>query len=520
MWAKIKDIKLLVLLLVLICFKESCHGIFQLLGLCSSNHNRFAITGSFLNPGPYGGFLAVCTSILIAYRIINKNAINNRSIKLFSNRVVSVVAITAIVVLPSTQSRSATLALGCSMILLAFRTYSFKNKIKPILKKYGQWLLMSAIIIGFVAYLYKKPSADGRLFVDKICIKAMYENGWKGAGHGHFGRAYGEAQANYFKKQIDEKGKDDLDWKVINEHDRISAGCPDNAFNEYLFVGVEAGAFALLLFIGTIITAIVISFKRGTIWCYGLTAFAVFALFSYPLHVKQFQIMLPILLVTCVSDRRQHIPEQNNKTKAKKQKDINNLFIIALLLFSIVTISTFFAINLHKVRVNKKMERYWKKVERWHKMEYYEYVIEDCDTLFSYMKNNYHFLFVYGQSLNKTGNYEKSDSILLMGTTISSDPMFWNILGNNSLAMGKYREAEACYKHAFYMVPNRLYPLNLLAKLYYIEGDTLRFLEMAEIVESFKPKVESANTERLRAEIRELKEDNKSVYENNEKNPL
>ena len=144
----------------------------------------------------------------------------------------------------------------------------------------------------------------------------MCDNGWKGAGIGHFGEAYGNAQASYFKKQIDEKGKDDLDWRAINEHDRMTADCPDNAFNEYLFVGVEAGPFAMLLFIGIIIIAIVISFKKGTIWCYGLTAFAVFALFSYPLHVKQFQILLPILIAACVSDRQKNIQEQNDESKA------------------------------------------------------------------------------------------------------------------------------------------------------------------------------------------------------------
>ena len=78
-------------------------------------------------------------------------------------------------------------------------------------------------------------------------------------------------------------------------------------------------------------------------------------------------------------------------------------------------------------------------------------------------------------------------------------------MGNNSLTQGRYREAEERYKHAFYMVPNRLYPLYLLAKLNYTEGDTVRFLQMAEMVEEFIPKVESVNTESLRTEIRELK---------------
>lgn len=494
---------ILLISIVVLCAIETYIGISQLLGHRLSNHYLYVITGSFKNPGPYGGFLAICISLLLAYNLKTKDYSHN-FINTLSHRVSLIVAVIAFIILPSTQSRSAILALGCSMILLALGTKSIKTKINPILKKYGLLLLfgVTSLIVG--AYLFKKPSADGRLFMDKICIKAMCENGWKGTGIGHFGRAYGEAQANYFKKQIDEKGKDDLDWSAINEHDRMTADCPDNAFNEYLFIGVEAGPFAMLLFIGIIITKIVISFNRGTIWCYGLTVFAVFALFSYPLHVKQFQILLPVLLAACLSDCTHNNLEHNDESKAILYKDANALLRLVTTIILLVVSSTFLVLNLPEARLYKQAEKSWKKAERWHKMEYYEYVVEDCDTLLQYMKQDYHFLFAYGQSLNKTGNYEKSDSILRMGTEISSDPMFWNVMGNNSLALGKYREAEERYKHAFYMVPNRLYPLYLLAKLYLDEGDTAKFMYMADKIASFPPKVESINTEQLRNEIKEL----------------
>lgn len=91
------------------------------------------------------------------------------------------------------------------------------------------------------------------------------------------------------------------------------------------------------------------------------------------------------------------------------------------------------------------------------------------------------------------------------GESISSDPMFWNVMGNNSLACDRYREAEERYRRAFIMVPNRLYPLCLLAKLYDAEGDTARFLNMAKQIDNFKAKIESANTEKLRGEIAEIK---------------
>ncbi len=492
--------------ITILCNIESVVGLLQLFGFINSNHFLYSITGSFQNPGPYGGFLAICIILLTANCLLHKK---NQTQNLISKLLywgASTIAFIAFIILPSTQSRSAILALGCSIILLAFGTERIRANIKPFLKKNGLWLTLGLAITGTGAYLLKKPSADGRLFMDMICIKAIRENSWKGAGIGHFGGAYGKAQACYFKEQIDDKGKDDLDWRAINEHDRMTADCPDNAYNDYLFIGVEVGPIAMLLFIFIIISAIVISFNRGTIWCYGLTTFAVFALFSYPLHVKQFQILFPILLAACISDKQHNIQDQNEDELLILKNKYDLAEIIAMVAI-LISLSTIIILKLPELKLCKQAETNWKKAERWYKMGYYEYAVEDCDTLLSYMKHDYHFLFAYGQSLNKTGNYKKSDSILIMGTQISSDPMFWNVMGNNSLALGKYREAEDRYKHAFYIVPNRLYPLYLLAKLYHEEGDTAKFMYIADKISSFPPKVESINTEQLRDEIKEIRID-------------
>lgn len=480
-----------VIAISLICLYECGLGYLQLVGKLGSNHYLYTITGSFRNPGPYGGFIAVCISMLAAYCIKNRGSYKEKIYSRILFLIAAVVAILASVILPSTQSRSAILALVCSLLYMTYGIESIKSRLKPILTKYGIWIFVGVLLIGSGAYLFKKQSADGRMFMDRMCIKAIYESGGRGVGVGRFGRAYADAQHDYFQKQIKRTGKDDLDWTAIDEHDRMTADCPDNAFNEYLFVGVEFGALVMLVFIGVIVFGIITSFNNGTIWCYGLTSFAVFALFSYPLHVKQFQILFAILLAISITD-------------SDKGKDILGFAIpiVPIMLLAAILIKQSPYINQYR-----KAELSWKKTERWHQMEYYDYAVAGCDTLWQYKKYDKEFLFAYGQSLNKIGEYEKSDSILKMGIEISSDPMFWNVMGNNSLAKGRYREAEERYKHAFYMVPNRLYPLNLLAKLYYTEGDTARFLDMADKVETFIPKVESASTAQLRNEIRQLKAD-------------
>lgn len=486
-------------------------------GLCIIKYREICLnllTGSFDNPGPYGGFLSILASLNIALwtpRVLaiknesdfisegNKKETIRKKINTIINSLFIVVMVLAILVISATQSRSAILSLGCSALFYGMGCKSVSSRVKPYFKKYGLWFIIGASVIVTGAYQFKKPSADGRLFMDKMCLRTIYENGFKGVGLGRFGGAYGDTQARYFERQINQGGKDCLDWCAIDEHERITADCPDSAFNEYLFIGVELGVVVMLLFIGIIIYAIVVSYRKGTIWCYGMVSFAVFSFFSYPLHLWQFQFLIPILLSACIWD------EKNDTVIACKACYNMRKLELILLTSTAVLLTLLIIKKMPEIKQRNKYEIAWEDANSWYKKGFYNYVVEDCDSLFSFLKDDYRFLFAYGQSLNKTGDYVLSDSVLKMGTKISSDPMFWNVMGNNSLAIGNYKEAEECYKHAFYMVPNRLYPLYLLAKLYLIQGDSARFFETAKIVESFKPKVESSKTESMRSEIRDLK---------------
>ena len=477
--------------LFVILVLEIKKGCFQILH--SKEALSFCLTGSFIQSGLYGGFISVLICVFCGFLLSDKSVFHkyifggNESIK---KKIVSqiiqyvliIIGIVTLFLIFCTQSRTSILALVCSLSILSFKN----DKFLSLVKKHRLKILLFLITFGAVAYFYKKPSADGRFLMNRVSLLALTTNNWNGVGGGHFGGAYGEAQASLFAEMMS-RGDGEMDWRVINEGIRLTADCPTKAFNEYLNVGVEYGIIAMLLLMGIIITAIVQSFKNDNAWCFGLIVFSVFAFFSYPLHSTQFQLLFPFLLATCGWDRVKG----------------NNIYTI---LFCVFILS--FTVCMNKKQGNKiedSVSVEWTRANYWYNIEEYENVVECCDTLLPYMSQDYRFLFIYGQSLNKTGNYEKSDSVLKIGCKISSDPMFWNVMGNNSLAVGNYREAEECYKHAFCMVPNRLYPLYLLAKLYYTEDNTVDFLKMAEEVESFVPKVESVNTESLRMEIRELK---------------
>lgn len=453
------------------------------------------IVGSFDNPGPYGCLISVFLCLLASYYVILKRDCVQRVICM-------ILCAPGILILPVTQSRTAILSLGVSIFFLAACYY--KTKVNRIIRKYGIWILICVVAAGVAGYRFKKPSADGRLYMLRTSAVTMRTNGFKGVGPGHFSGAFGETQRMLFQERMEKQDSDNLDWTVLDENDRLAAECPGHAYNEYMSLGVEYGPGMMLLFIAVIVTAIISSYSKSTIWCYGMTAFAVIAFFSYPFHVKILQTVFISLVAACVADNGGVLIEERSRMKDAENRRGRLVAFSALMAVELVILVSLQS-KYPEIKEKRRAETAWRKVEQLHEMECYEDVVEKCDALMPYLKDNGGFLFVYGQALNKTGEYAKSDSILKLGTEVSGDPMFWNVMGNNSLALGRYREAEQRYKHAFYILPNRLYPLTLLAKLYYAEGDMPRFSDMSVKVEAFRPKVESLNTARLRAEIRNLK---------------
>ena len=93
-----------------------------------------------------------------------------------------------------------------------------------------------------------------------------------------------------------------------------------------------------------------------------------------------------------------------------------------------------------ELRVNAS--RQWNDVRIWVSAERYDYAAEDGGRYLNAMRWDFRFLYDYGYSLHKTGDYRRSNEILALGMQISSDPMFWNITGRNCEALGDFEAAE------------------------------------------------------------------------------
>ena len=81
--------------------KEAVLGLLQVYGYEPSNHSLYELTGSFYNPGPYSGFLAMCLPLALH---------EWREEKGIWKHLALVALVLMVLVLPSGMSRSAWLA--------------------------------------------------------------------------------------------------------------------------------------------------------------------------------------------------------------------------------------------------------------------------------------------------------------------------------------------------------------------------------------------------------------------------
>lgn len=100
-------------------------------------------------------------------------------------------------------------------------------------------IIISIILSGMMFfYQYKKSSADGRLFIWKVCLEMIEDKPLTGHGPGTFRSKFPHYQAAFFTK------KPNSDYAFV-------AGNPSTPFNEYLSVLVTQGlvGFTLLIII-------------------------------------------------------------------------------------------------------------------------------------------------------------------------------------------------------------------------------------------------------------------------------
>ena len=462
---------------------EAVWGMQQLHGYAYSNHSLFRLTGSFFNPGPYCGYLAVVLPVCLwtALRF-------QKGMRYFG----WVCAGAILIVLPAGMSRSAWMAavVACGWVYWTERIGWEKAKAAYIRYKNATipFIAIVAILAGCAiagVYGMKQDSADGRLLMWKVTGKAIAGQPLAGTGLGGFPAAYAEAQGGYFATG------------TATDREKWVAGCPEYAFNEYLQIGLEQGIGGLIVFVAWL----------GSMACYGIRnrqqgaaggmlALAVFAVSSYPLQLPSFWVALVFLGAICVTE-----DGTQARSSTLSVSPVRHITMISLLSLASVCL---FILQKGQYEVYKR----WGRMQMLYNNKAYESVAEDYHDLHGKLKHKPEFLFEEAQCLSKTGQYTEAIRVLERAKRLSGDPMIRYMIAKNRQAVGDYPEAERELLQAIGILPERLYPYYLLAKLYaepeFHQAD--KFQAAAQSLLFKEPKVESTAIREMKAEIKNILE--------------
>jgi len=473
------------LLCLFICITglvEAVWGLLQLYDFLPSQHNLFKLTGSFFNPGPYAGYLAVVFPMALHLYL------QRQGCRCYYKWVSGITCLAIILVLPAAISRASWLAVlaGCLVVVggrwdyvAVLKKFLYTGKMKISALVFASCLFVAAL--GGMYYL-KKDSADGRMLTWKVSLTALAQHPF-GVGLGRFPGAYGDAQADYFAS-----GKG-------TETEEFVAGNPEYGFNEFLQTGIESGVVSLILFV-SVIGCTFWSLAKSKRWGLmgSLMALVVFACFSYPFSVLTFLILLVFLVAMSV-------PENFYTQMTRIERILTNK---QYALFRWICVNCLVAVVIWVQCPVYKANLKWKDFQMFYRVGKYEEVTNKYETLYPYLNDKLQFMFEYGRSLSQLEQPEKSNEVLRRAMRISCDPILYNIMGKNYQTLKEYGLAEKSLLKASHIVPNRIYPHYLLMKLYLETGDVGKAKDAARIVLTKEPKVQSTAVREMREEARKI----------------
>lgn len=176
------------------------------------------------------------------------------------------------ITLPATWSRAAFVAYFIVLLVLFYKKH----------KKWVLGLVCISTIVGVFLYFAKQGSANGRVLMNIVSMRAIESKPLLGYGIGGFANTFADSQAEYFKENPDSPFVE-------------VAGSPEYAFNELLQIGVEQGVTSMLFFIVIATGSMIVLLRKKNELAYGWLALLVFSLFSYPFSLQPFRIMAVFL---------------------------------------------------------------------------------------------------------------------------------------------------------------------------------------------------------------------------------
>ena len=477
---------------------EAVVALDQLYGDGMSNHALYGFTGTFLNPGPFSGFLAIGVPLAVNGLLAPSDSPKggemrlpipprwrgNRKCLAFALSLLRGVGrgfclltlILCLLLLPAGMSRSAWGAAiaGAAAVYGMHRWESVREWCGTLLRSRKRLMAVGATLVlcvgvGWGVFHLKEDSANGRLLMWKVACQAIAERPWTGYGTEGFPAAYAEAQERYFASGQGTEGE------------RHVAGTPEHAFNEYLTVAVKYGMGGLIGMLAVGITAFVCALRGQAYGIAGaLVSVAVFAFSAYPLQLPDFLAAVMVVVVAPSGSPKGGENKGNMAVSIHRRgipcgcPDTHGLSLIGHpqgmpLRWKLIILAPLLYWGMKNAEIwqsRHEAAKEWRNVRTLYHMEAYSVVCEDYAPLYERMRWNHNYLFEYGRALHQTGHHEESNRILKEAERLCGDPMILNIQGKNCEALKQFDQAATLYRRAYDRLPNRLYPLYLEMEMY------------------------------------------------------
>ncbi len=476
-------------------------GILKQTGGFSPGYGLSDIKGSFINQGPFAGFIA-CLVFITSGLFLNtfKGIYINNLIKKWVIRFLYVVIlIILLIIIIYSNSRAAWLATLAGLLFYTWKTYNIGLWLKNVLNsskvKFVFYVVIVVFTIGVVysLYHYKKDSADGRILIWKTTLEMISNKPIFGHGINTFQSNYMLYQESYFKENKD------------NPYQYLAS---DNnyAFNEFLRIGSEQGLIGVLMvsILGYFIK------KKGDqinrdyldlISLSGLILILVFGLFSYPNEILPIKIIF-IFFIAILSKSSKvffEIPrisfqEVNNQFIRNVKRTVFLILVFIAVLFSWkITNNTF------------KIYKDWNfALLEMKKGSYNEYIVFS-EKKYQKLKSNGYFLGFYGKSLLNEQKYNKAINIFEQAILLIPSSKIYIDIGKCYKNIGNYNEAEVYWIKAANMVPAQFYPEYLIAKMYFENGQKGEAKKIAsDLISNKKIKVYSIEVHQIIEELRKI----------------
>ncbi len=440
------------------------------------NTNEFRIGGTYGNPGDLANVLIPCYAISINSILHEKNKL----VKWFLSA--SILLLLSVLIL--SMARTAWIA---AFIITLF---SLKSKLYKLIKyqisktvKFFIYLVLVSIMLllilsFFKLYSLKQDSADGRLFIWKICTQIIKEKPILGHGYNSFTSTYTIGQSNYFQE---------------NPNDNKNGLLADDilfAYNDYIQIVIEYGVIGFIFFLA-IVLLLVLKNNSETFSLIHSTAIVGILLCmatSYPLRNGTIVIVMMIFV------------------SLKSSYDRNIIFKVTV---PVLLQKSILLISLSSILVSGFMTYKVLNAELTWKQTCNQYFL-DSDSENSYMryqsflpvlKFDKYFLYHYGIMLAKWDRSQECINHFENNYLNCLDSKMLIVLGECYFSLNKTEQAEKYYKLAINTKPMLFYPRYKLFKIYQLTHRPLKALECAKQLSTMKIKVFSQTVLDIKSEV-------------------